>query len=95
MNNNQKGFTALLVFGVMVAVVLLGYLIMAKKGLFQPKKEEVGYGQYKMQYKEAYEGVPAINDKSDLDTASKSLDTTNTNQVDVEINQITSESSAF
>lgn len=78
----QTGNT-LIILVIIVLVALLGFWFFMKgsyKGLQQtPQKTE----------------APAVENKSDLDSASKDLDGTNLNQMDLELNLISSDSSSF
>jgi hypothetical protein len=79
MMKNQKGNT-LLVLVVIVALVVFAFWWLMKSGYKFP-------GQTAM--------APGIQNTSDLDSASKDLDGTNVNEMDPDMNQLSSDSSSF
>ncbi|KKQ66969.1 MAG: hypothetical protein US86_C0002G0086 [Candidatus Daviesbacteria bacterium GW2011_GWA2_38_24] len=83
MNKNQKGFSLIFIIVFIAVVVVAGYFLLA------PKK-----GKYTAT-PSGNRSSSTIQSSSDLDTAANDLDNTDTSQVDTELNQLSSDTSAF
>ncbi len=77
----QNGNT-LIALILIVIVVLLAFWYFMKSG-------------YKLPQQTAQNNVPAVQNKSGLDAAAKDLDGTNLNQMNADLNQLSSDSASF
>lgn len=97
---NQKGFMAVLLILVVVAI-----LAVAGFALYTQKKSSLTQGgsynpaavptQYQGQYQQSGQAVTPIKNANDLNSASTSLDSTDTTQLDTQLNQLNTSGSSF
>ncbi len=87
---NQKGFIQiLLIGGVIVVLAALGYI-------FYSQKMGVKVPNYSLQQTQPSEAqIAPVQNSSDLDKISASLDAQDTTQIDSQLNQLNSASSGF
>lgn len=84
----QKGFSPAAVIaavGAAVVIVVL-FLLTQKGGLFTPEGTET---------QQTTQNAPAIQNVDDLDTTTSELDSTNLDEVDKELDQISADASEF
>lgn len=88
MLKNQKGFAQiLLIVGIAAVVAVIGYLVLSRKGI--SNIPYVGNNQPQT------ETVAPIQSANDLNNASANLDSTDTTQIDAQLNQLDSASTGF
>jgi len=94
---NQKGFLQLIIILVVAAaLVVMGYAVLNKNKLNKtPVAQATVPPQYQAQYNEGRQEAPSVKTKSDLDVAAKSLDDTDTTEINTMLNQLNSASSGF
>ena len=95
MKNNQKGFAPILILAIVAVVAVAGYFLFVKGGNLATNPSSTANTQYQQQYQQANQNVPAVQNSSDLNTAANDLDNTDTGQVDTQLNQLSSDASAF
>jgi hypothetical protein len=83
MNKNQKGFAPILILAVISVLVIAGYFFVQRRNLTTIPSNSAGTQFQRIQ-----------ND-NDLTKADNELNNTDTNQVDIELNQLSSDASAF
>lgn len=81
MNKDQKGFAPMLILVVVAIVAVAGYLLLTKNGKYTTPTTNQSYS--------------TIQSDSDLNKAAIDLENTDTKQVDTELNQLSSDTSAF
>lgn len=97
---NQKGFmTVLIIIVVVVALAVVGFALYTQKqssltqgGSYNPEAVPT---QYQNQYKQSGQAVAQVKNANDLNSASTSLDSTDTTQLDTQLNQLNSSISSF
>lgn len=82
MNKNQKGSTAILILVAIAVVAVIAYFLLTQKGKVTTVPTT---GQ----------NYPAIQSNSDLNKAASNLDSTDTKEMDSQLNQLSSDSSSF
>lgn len=98
---NQKGFAMvlLIVFVVVAALAVVGLVLYRQKLNSLTQNENVNQSavpaQYQAQYQQSGQSVAPIQDANDLNSASASLDSTDTTQLDTQLNQLNSNASSF
>lgn len=96
----QKGFIQIvLIAGIVVALAVIGYIFYSQKAnslttsnLYNPSSMPA---QYQGQYQQSGQAVAPIQNGSDLNSASASLDSTDTSQIDAQLNALNSASAGF
>lgn len=99
MYKDQKIIQIFLIVGIVAAVGVIAYVLYSQKinslpttSVYNPQAVPT---QYQTTYKQSGQSVTPINNNSDLNSASTSLDSTDMNQFDAEMNQLNSASSGF
>ncbi|MBI3385570.1 hypothetical protein HY031_00630 [Candidatus Gottesmanbacteria bacterium] len=82
MKKNQKGFTPILIIAIIAIVAVAGYFFLTKKGTYIATPSGNG-------------SSTAIQNSSGLNNAENDLDNADINQVDTELNQLSSDTSSF
>ncbi len=95
MKNNEKGLIQVLIaVGIVALVAFIGYMVYVQNLNKQAAVSAVP-SPYQAQYQQAGQTVGSIQNSADLNTASASLDSTNTTQLDTNLNALNSASSGF
>lgn len=84
MKNNQKGFAPILLIAIIAVVAVTGYFLFVKKGNIDITPSNTATTQNQQ-----------IQNDNDLNAAANDLDNTDTGQIDTQLNQLSSEASAF
>ncbi len=82
MNKNQKGFVPILILAVIAIVAVVGYFLFTKSSKYATTPI-------------TNQNYSAIQSDNDLNKATSDLDGADTAQVDTELNQLNSDTSAF
>lgn len=100
MKTNQKGVIQIvLIIGIVAALAVIGYALYLKSkpslsttGVYNPSAVP---SAYQTQYQQSGQAVAPINNASDLNSAAASLDSTDTTQMNTQLNALNSASSGF
>lgn len=84
MKNNQKGLAPILLIATIAVIAVAGYFLFVKKGNIATTPSNTTGTQNQQ-----------IQNDSELNAAASDLDNTDTGQVDTQLNQLSSEASAF
>lgn len=94
MNIKTKEFKVVAALSLVAAVLVVSYLL-AVKAKRDNNKTPTANSQYQKQYDDGAKAVPTVESASSLDSASKSMDSTDTSQIDIQLKQLDSDSSTF
>ncbi len=97
MNKNQKGFAqVLLILGIVAALAVIGFVLYKQNTMKLASQKPTSVPEaYQTQYQESADSVAPVENTSDLTTVSTTIDTTDTTQMDADLDSLSTDLSSF